>query len=214
MRRLSRHRPSPAMVVACISLFVALGGVGYAATIGSPQIKNNGVRSIDIRNGTIVRKDISRSTRRSLRGRRGPAGPPGATGPRGRRGARGPAGPTGPTGATGATGAPGTARAYATVAGDSIDQQYTKGTWAVRRPVTDPTGVYCLDPPAGIDPETDPAIVTVEWGDSAGEDLLAFWSKLNQDGCTDTEYIVQTYTFGGDAIPDLSNNVAFLITIP
>jgi hypothetical protein len=178
------------------------------------RLKNNGVRSIDIRNGTIVRKDISRATRRSLRGRRGPAGPGGAAGATGARGETGATGPTGPTGPPGATGAPGTARAYATVEGDSVDQQYTKGAWVVRRPVSDPTGVYCLDPPDGIDPETDPAIVTVEWGESAGEDLLAFWSKLNQDGCTDTEYIVQTYTFGGDATPDPSNDVAFLITIP
>jgi len=51
------------MVVACISLFVALGGVGYAAaTIGSAQIKNNSIRGKDIRNGTIRGKDVRNNT--------------------------------------------------------------------------------------------------------------------------------------------------------
>ena len=63
MRRLLRYRPSPAMVVALIALFVALGGVGYAATrIGSAQIKNNSIRTQDIRNGTIRGKDVRRKT--------------------------------------------------------------------------------------------------------------------------------------------------------
>ena len=32
MRRINRFRPSPAAIIACIALLVALGGVGYAAT--------------------------------------------------------------------------------------------------------------------------------------------------------------------------------------
>jgi hypothetical protein len=47
------------MIVALIALFVALGGVGYAAaTIGSAQIRNNSIRTQDIRNRTIRGKDI------------------------------------------------------------------------------------------------------------------------------------------------------------
>jgi hypothetical protein len=53
------YRPSGALIVACIALFVALGGVGYAAaTIGSAQIKNNSVRSKDIRNNDVLGNDI------------------------------------------------------------------------------------------------------------------------------------------------------------
>jgi hypothetical protein len=49
------------MAVAVVALFVALGGVGYAAaTIGSPQIKNNSVRSADVHNGTLRSKDVRR----------------------------------------------------------------------------------------------------------------------------------------------------------
>jgi hypothetical protein len=52
-------RPSPALVIACISLFVSIGGVGYAAaTIGSAQIKNNSVASKDLKNNSIVGKDV------------------------------------------------------------------------------------------------------------------------------------------------------------
>ena len=35
MNRIKLGRPSPALVIACIALFVALGGVGYAAATGS-----------------------------------------------------------------------------------------------------------------------------------------------------------------------------------
>ncbi len=48
-----------ANIVASLALFLALGGVGYAAaTIGSGQIKNNSVRSKDIRNKTVAGKDV------------------------------------------------------------------------------------------------------------------------------------------------------------
>jgi hypothetical protein len=51
------------MVVALISLFVALGGVGYAAaTIGSGDIRNNSIRTQDIRNRTIRGKDVRSRT--------------------------------------------------------------------------------------------------------------------------------------------------------
>ena len=51
MKRLSISRPSPALIISIISLFVALGGVGYAAATGSidsREIKNNSVRSKDV----------------------------------------------------------------------------------------------------------------------------------------------------------------------
>lgn len=62
MHWFSKLRPSPALVVALIALFVALGGVGYAATkIGSGQIRNNSVRGKDIRNRTITSKDVKKN---------------------------------------------------------------------------------------------------------------------------------------------------------
>ena len=63
MRRTFIRRPSPAMAVALLALFVALGGSSYAALrIGTKQIRNNSVRSVDIKNRTIRGKDIHRRT--------------------------------------------------------------------------------------------------------------------------------------------------------
>ena len=46
--------PSPAMVVACVALFVSLGGVSYAvATIGSDDIVNGSIRNRDFKDGTL-----------------------------------------------------------------------------------------------------------------------------------------------------------------
>lgn len=94
--RLSNRRPSPALVVACFALFVALTGTSIAAvsqlvprnSVGTPQLKNNAVTSAKVRNRSLVRADFRPGTLL-----RGPAGPAGAAGP------AGPAGPAG-TGAT------------------------------------------------------------------------------------------------------------------
>ena len=53
MKRFLRT-PSPAMVVACVALFVSLGGVSYAvATIGSDDIINGSIRNRDFKDGTL-----------------------------------------------------------------------------------------------------------------------------------------------------------------
>jgi hypothetical protein len=63
VKRISKHRPSSAMVVACISLFVAMGGVGYAAaTIDSGDIINNTIRSADVMNGKLHARDLKPNT--------------------------------------------------------------------------------------------------------------------------------------------------------
>jgi hypothetical protein len=66
---LTKLRPSPAMVVACGALFVALGGTGYAVATGSidsREIKNNTIRSTDVRNNSLRGRDVRNN---SLRGR-------------------------------------------------------------------------------------------------------------------------------------------------
>jgi len=55
------RRPSPALVIACVALFVSLGGVSYGFATGSidgREIKNGTIRNGDIRNGTIATKDL------------------------------------------------------------------------------------------------------------------------------------------------------------
>jgi hypothetical protein len=50
LHSLSRHRPSPAMAVSSVALFVALGGVGWAAT----QLPANSVGSAQLQNGAVT----------------------------------------------------------------------------------------------------------------------------------------------------------------
>lgn len=60
MKRFVR-RPSPALVIACIALFLATGGVSYGLATGSisgREIRNNSVRGKDIRNNTIASRDV------------------------------------------------------------------------------------------------------------------------------------------------------------
>ena len=128
-RRLSRRRPSPAMVVALIALSVSLGGTGYAAltlpknSIGPKQIKRNAVRSADIKNRGVRLADLHPAARRA-----GPQGPAGPQGVPGTAGTPGPVGPQGEKGDTGETGPAGTALAYAyvTSSGD-VDESRSKG---------------------------------------------------------------------------------------
>jgi hypothetical protein len=120
--------PSPAMIVALIALFVALGGVAGAATtmvttkmlqdnsVTRAKIAINAVNSAKIEDGSIQSKDLSGNIRGEKgvpgdRGETGAKGETGATGARGPAGATEASGPAGPTGATGPTGAAGAAGA-------------------------------------------------------------------------------------------------------
>jgi hypothetical protein len=63
MHRIASRRPSAALVVATVALFVALGGVGYAAaTIGSAAIVDNSIKSKDVRNEGLRGKDVRADT--------------------------------------------------------------------------------------------------------------------------------------------------------
>jgi hypothetical protein len=53
--------PSPALVIACVALFVSLGGVSYGLATGSidsRELKNNSIRSKDVRNNTLRTFDV------------------------------------------------------------------------------------------------------------------------------------------------------------
>lgn len=128
-------RMSYADVVGSLALFLALGGVSWAATslpknsVTSAQIRNGAVTSADVRNSSLRGADLAAGavgTREvrdgSLRAEdfaagvlpksgasgQSAAGAQGAAGPAGASGATGPAGPAGPQGANGADGVPGT----------------------------------------------------------------------------------------------------------
>jgi hypothetical protein len=112
MQKLLSRRPSPAMVVACLALIVALGGTSVAAVsqlvprnsvgprqiqfgaVTGPKIRNNAVTSAKVANRSLLRTDFAPGQL--------PAGPTGPMGPAGPAGAAGPAGPAGPAGVIGA----------------------------------------------------------------------------------------------------------------
>jgi len=60
---MTKFRINPSLLISMVALFVALGGVSYAAaTIGSAEIKNNSVRSKDVKNGDLRGKDLKADT--------------------------------------------------------------------------------------------------------------------------------------------------------
>jgi hypothetical protein len=83
-------------VIACIALFVALGGTGYAVSqlprnsVGTPQLKDNAVVSAKVKDHSLRANDFAAGQI--------PRGPTGNDGPTGEVG---PTGPMGPTGAAG-----------------------------------------------------------------------------------------------------------------
>jgi hypothetical protein len=98
------HRPSPAMVVACLALLVALGGTSVAAVsqlarnsvgpaqlqtgaVTNPKIRNNAVNSAKVAPRSLLRSDFAAGQLPA-----GPIGPQGPAGPAGPAGAAGPAG--------------------------------------------------------------------------------------------------------------------------
>jgi hypothetical protein len=67
MPRRLRRRPSPAMVVALLALFVALDGPATAARlIDGKSIRRNSITTGQIRNGTLGTQDVSAKARKSL----------------------------------------------------------------------------------------------------------------------------------------------------
>src|SRR6476619_986569 len=83
------QRPSPAMLVALLALFVALGGVGYAAvklpknSVGTKQLKRNAVTSSRVKDHALLAKDFGAGQlpagQKGDKGDRGDAGPPSPT---------------------------------------------------------------------------------------------------------------------------------------
>src|SRR5689334_11727575 len=87
MHWLRRHRPSPALVVACLALAVALGGTSYAAvvlpagSVGTRQLRNGAVVESKVKDHSLLARDFARGQLPA--GPAGPQGVEGDTGPQG-----------------------------------------------------------------------------------------------------------------------------------
>ena len=99
MRHSHPRRPSPALVISLLALFVSLGGAAYAATnlpknsVGSKQIKKSAVNAAKLKKNSVNSSKVKNHSLKAADFKNGqlPAGPKGATGA------------TGPAGAAGAT---------------------------------------------------------------------------------------------------------------
>ncbi len=127
---------------------------------------------------------------------------------------KGVTGATGPTGPTGPVGPSVRAAAYV-LPGSSptLDPARTHNFSAV---INNGTGIYCLTPSGGVTEAGSTPIVTVEWGESSGSNLSAYWREhpLGNSCPSTTQFEVRTYTFTAGGDNTLSNNVAFDIVVP
>jgi hypothetical protein len=211
MTRITRHF-TYANVTASLALFVALGGISWAAvalprnSVGAKQIKTGAVRSAEVKDRALKRRDFARGTLLS-----GPQGPMGLPGPKG---------DPGQNGAPGEKGEPGTARAFAFVDPASCPQQTgpcsvtrAKNIIGVRRP--DPA-VYCLQPAPGIDPATSVWAAGVEWSSTGSPAGNATAMPVRSGECLASEFEVTTYRLpsSGSIVAFQSENVGFWLLVP
>jgi hypothetical protein len=143
--------------MATIAVFIALGGVSYAAvtlprnSVRSAQLAKGAVRNSDLAKNAVTGQKVKDRSLRAVDFRSGEL----------------PAGPRGPQGAKGDPGAPGSARAYAHVTrtgtGDFVlDSARSKNVVNVTLPSTGNNDRPCLILPASINASAAVAIGTVD----------------------------------------------------
>ncbi len=125
--------PTPSLVVALLALVLVGGGSAMAGSL---------ITSAQIKDRTILIKDLNKKTIKKLKGKAGPAGAQGAQGPQGDQGVQGPAGPEGPQGAAGS------ARGHALIQPNGTIYN-AQGTFVNLEVVHIATGAYCLKSAAG-----------------------------------------------------------------
>ncbi len=74
------------------------------------------------------------------------------------------------------------------------------------------TGAYCLTPSAasGLDPESDPPIITIEYGHSSGNSFTSEWDQGVGD-CPDGTYQINT---NASDTTNATNDAAFVVIVP
>lgn len=210
MFRRPNIRISPASLLALVALFVALGGVSYAAaTIDGKIIRNNSVPGKKLKNKAITNKKVKPGTLAANR-----LTPAARSSLKGAEGQQGPAGPQGPQGPQGPAG---TALAYAQVndgGGSSLVSARTSGFSGVTRAAT---GTYCLALDAGLAGQaftagspTRPTVASVEYGNTGTQtDQLIVEPRGANSLCPDNTFEVHTYRNGVDA-----DDVSFTLMVP
>jgi hypothetical protein len=148
--------PSPAIVIACVALAIALGGTSYAALV----LPANSVGTTQLKSGAVTKSKIARKTIAALHGTRGARGPQGIQGIQGVQGAQG------APGAQGAQGVPGTARAYGRVDVACLSTcpfTLSKNVVQVFHPIGGFGGVFCIQLSPDIDTSKTGLVVTPDF---------------------------------------------------
>jgi hypothetical protein len=175
------RKPSPAMVVACLALFVALTGTSVAVvnvlpknSVGTAQLKKDAVVSSKIKDASLKAVDFAAGQL-----------PKGATGPTGATGAAGPKGEVGPKGDSGANAA--LSGIVRTVVGSAIGPNTLSnvvapcladeiaiagGGWTTGAPSVEP--VLRTSAPSGGNPPVSWTAVMSTYGSSGTATLTAF----------------------------------------
>jgi hypothetical protein len=212
MRLPGMGRPSPALVLAFVALFVALGGTGYAAlqlpknSVGSKQIRKGAVKTSEIANNAVTGAKVRPRSLTAADFRVGSL-------PRGERGPAGPAGATGPAGS---------ARAYGYVsAAGALDAARSKGGATVGHVAT--SGIYCISIPGissassvmsvSLDAAGSATDVTATAGDSVGLVDVDYSNPSCAPGQFEVSTIAQTFTGGANAGNDFADQ-PFVFIVP
>jgi hypothetical protein len=184
-----RRLPSPAMMVALIALFVALGGSATAAlVITGANIKNGTVTGLDLKNGTVSGYDLKTAA---------------VTGGKVKNGtlmaADFKAGQL-------------SARAYGRVAGDGTLAR-SKNVIGITRPFT---GVYCIALAAGIDVSQTGVVATVDQAASTGGPEQLYSVAWYSPGISCPAGQLQVLTYVSDfALGDVEySDVPFFFVVP
>jgi hypothetical protein len=186
-----------ANVMATIAVFVALGGVGYAATL----LPRNSVGTKQIRRAAVTPAKLSKAAKSRLVGPAGPEGPRGAAGPQGPRGAQGTAGEKG---ARGPAGDPGTARAWASVEPDgklAAAKGFSSAVW--READED----YCVRLQPDLKVERTAPVVTPQGG------LNNPRFAVVEPGCATDGYLVTVFDANHPGVPTRTK-APFSILVP
>jgi Collagen triple helix repeat (20 copies) len=133
-----RARLTYANLMSSVAVFIALGGVSYAAL----KLPNNSVGTNQIKNRAVTKAKLDPRLVSSLAGKTGPQGLLGAQGLKGNMGAQGPEGAQGRAGADGQNGAAGPSDTYVAGIADSVLD--TTGGYSEVVSITVPAGSYLL----------------------------------------------------------------------
>ncbi len=188
------RRPSPALAISCLALFVALGGSALAA-----------------HNYLITSKgQIAPKVLKALRGTQGPAGPTGAIGVTGKTGATGAPGKNGTDGTNGTdgidgkNGVDGSARAYATVTEAGAFGAIGKNVGSAERRFT---GFYCVSFGDGITPSNSIVVAMPVYGSHVT--FLQYEPNSNHECEIANAFAIAAHTTGGNL-----ENTGFNVVVP